>query len=103
MAERVLHDPEGWRQEKNWREFEPGDAVWYVPDPDENGMVDPDEIKLFFLVKDPSEGQPASTGGEVPKTNEELVHVAHVPCFTVRKHNLYLSDPKPTSTSEGIQ
>jgi hypothetical protein len=38
-------------QEKNWREIEPGDLVWYVPNPDEEGMVKLDDVIVGVVAK----------------------------------------------------
>lgn len=85
MAERILFNPEEVREEKNWRDFQPGDFLWLVPDPDENGTVDPDEIKLVVMVEQI---------GNVPPDYIDVIR-EWSPVGSARKTNLYLSVPKP--------
>jgi hypothetical protein len=55
MAGRILFDMETDRKLKNWREPKPGDVCWYVPDPDEAGTIDPDQMFLVLLSNQPTE------------------------------------------------
>lgn len=95
MAERVPFNPEEVRAEKNVRPFQNDDFVWCIPDPDEDGMVDPDMITLYQVVSCEPE-------------NAHLMCARPIHVVKVPKANLYLGGGKANvafdeSAVEGIQ
>jgi hypothetical protein len=84
MADRIPFNHEEQRSIRNWREIEAGDMVWFVPDPDENGTVDPDEIKLVLVPKQIGSLSPGCL--PVVKQWSSVEEVS--------QRNLYISDSK---------
>lgn len=90
MAERIPFNPYKEHETRDWREIEPGDFLWYVPDPDENGTVDPDEVELFVAAK--------PQNGEMAIADSALVFRKWSPATAAQKKNLYLAESKPSIT-----